>query len=89
MRAELPLDDIVASMPGVDIVLTEGYKHAGKPKIEVFRRAVVSELVCSPDELIALVTDQPFDLPVPQFQLDDAVGVADVIEREYLVPGPG
>lgn len=89
LDAELPLDDIIAAMLPVDIILTEGYKHAEKPKIEVFRRAVVSELVCAPNELIAIVTDQPFAVPVPQFDLDDVSGVADLLESKYLEAAKG
>lgn len=84
LDAELPLEEIVASMPAVDIILTEGYKHEDRPKIEVVRRAVVTELICAPEELLALVTDQPFAAPVPQFGLDDAAGVADLLESTYL-----
>lgn len=85
LDAELPLEDIVASMPAVDIILTEGYKHEDRPKIEVVRQAVVTELVCAPEELLALVTDQPFAAPVSQFGLDDAAGVADLLENTYLM----
>ena len=38
VEGELTLDDIVARLPPVDIVLTEGYKRQDKPKIEVSRR---------------------------------------------------
>lgn len=85
LEAEWPLDEIVAAMLPVDIVLTEGYKHGDKPKIEVFRRALANELFCTKDELIAIVTDQPFDMPVPQFGLDDASGVADLLESKYIM----
>jgi len=84
MDAELPLDEIVADMP-VDIVITEGYKHERKPKIEVFRRALASELLCAEDELLAIVADQPFAIPVPQFELNDASGVADLLESKYIL----
>ncbi len=89
LEREQTIDEIVATMPEVDIVVTEGYKHEGKPKIEVFRRAVVSELVSDPDELLALVTDQRLELPVPQFDLEDAAGVAALIEDRLLRAGQG
>ncbi|MEK7353838.1 MAG: molybdopterin-guanine dinucleotide biosynthesis protein B, partial [Chloroflexota bacterium] len=38
---ELSLDELEARiMGGVDIILTEGYKHGDKPKIEISRKAV-------------------------------------------------
>ncbi len=80
-------DELLAYLSEVDIVLTEGYKRGDKPKIEVFRRSLGGELLCSEEELLALVTDQPFDFQVPQFDLEDAVGLADLIEERYLA-GP-
>ena len=88
LDAELAVDEIVAAMPQVDIVLTEGYKHGDKPKIEVSRRAAGGELLCNEQELIAIVTDQSFALQVPQFGLDDASGVADLLERKYIKVPP-
>ncbi|RJQ55164.1 MAG: molybdopterin-guanine dinucleotide biosynthesis protein B [Actinobacteria bacterium] len=81
---ELALDEIAELADGADILLTEGYKKADKPKIEVSRKARSSELLSVPEELIAVVADQAFDLDVPQFGLDDAPGVADLIERMFL-----
>lgn len=66
-----------------DIVLAEGFKHADQPKIEVHRREI-GELVCLPQELMAVVTDEPLELGAPQFSLSDISGVADIIERHVL-----
>ncbi|MBC7263499.1 MAG: molybdopterin-guanine dinucleotide biosynthesis protein B [Chloroflexi bacterium] len=87
VRAELSLDEVVGLLPDVDIVLTEGYKQGDKPKIEVSRREKGRELLCEEGELFALVTDQPFSLNVPQFDLDDAAGVADLLEERFLRRG--
>jgi molybdopterin-guanine dinucleotide biosynthesis protein len=81
---ELTLDQIVAQLPPVDVVLTEGYKRQDKPKIEVSRREMGPQLLCTRDQLLCLATDQPFDLDVPQFDLDDAPGIVDLIESRYL-----
>lgn len=84
LEAELPLDQVVMVMPPVDIILTEGYKHENKPKIEVCRGAM-QELLSAEHELVALVTDQPVDYKyVPQFRFDEAAGVADLLEKKYL-----
>lgn len=66
-----------------DIVLAEGFRHADQPKIEVHRREI-GELVCLPQELMAVVTDEPLELDVPQFLPNDISGVADQIERHVL-----
>ncbi|MBI5956955.1 MAG: molybdopterin-guanine dinucleotide biosynthesis protein B [Chloroflexi bacterium] len=83
-RRELSLDEIAELLPDVDIILTEGYKRGPKPKIEVSRRTVSPELLCSPEELVAIVTDQSFPIDVPQFALDDAKGLVDLLEERFL-----
>jgi molybdopterin-guanine dinucleotide biosynthesis protein B len=83
LEAELELERIVAKMESVDIVLTEGYKGADTPKIEVIRQEQASALISAADELLAVVTDQRFDLAVPQYDLGDEVGVADLLEARY------
>ena len=85
---ELSLDEIVAHLPvRVDIVLTEGYKYGDKPKIEVSRSACGGELLCGggEDGLLALATDQAHpEVRVPQYGLDDVVGLADLLEVRLL-----
>ena len=82
LQAELMLDEVIATLPPVDIVLTEGYKQANKPKIEVVRQAVTCDLLFAPPGLIAAVTDVPLATTAPQFSLDDAGGVADLLEKQ-------
>jgi molybdopterin-guanine dinucleotide biosynthesis protein B len=67
----------------VDIVLTEGYRGAAASKIEVSRRAHSHLLTARLDDLIAVVTDEPFDYQVPQFGLDQASEVADFLELRF------
>ncbi len=85
---ELSLDEIVARLPlDVDIVLTEGYKRGDRPKIEVSRAACGRELLCGPNEALAVVTDERFPgVGLPQYGLDDAAGVADLLEPLMRAP---
>jgi hypothetical protein len=41
-------------------------------------------LICQPAELIGIMADYPVDVPVPQFDLDDAAGVVNLLEELYL-----
>ncbi len=84
VEEELALDEICARIGGVDLIITEGYKRANKPKIEVFRQGVCENLLCSPKELIAIASDVEFDLGVPCYGLDDAPGLVDRIEELFL-----
>jgi molybdopterin-guanine dinucleotide biosynthesis protein B len=86
LDGEMPLDEIAGYLPGVDIIITEGYKRGDKPKIEISRRARSTDLICDPEELIAVVADQAFPLNVPHFTLEDAAGVADLLEEKFLRP---
>ena len=82
---ELSLDQLEAYiMGGVDIILAEGYKSSDKPKIEISRAEVSDELLCTEQELLALVTDQRFDLDVPHFALDDVRGVVEFLIENAL-----
>ncbi|MBN1484541.1 MAG: molybdopterin-guanine dinucleotide biosynthesis protein B [Chloroflexia bacterium] len=85
VEQELSLEELVARyLQDVDLVLTEGYKRSQQPKIELCRAARSEELICAPDELLAVISDLRFDLPCPQFDLDDVSGVADLLEARFL-----
>ena len=76
------LDAVIARhCADYDLVITEGYKRGTHPKIEVHRTERSSELLCSFDEMLALVTDADWETDVPQFGLDDAAGVAGHLTR--------
>jgi len=69
----------------VHIILSEGFKRNTQPKIEVFRKERRRELLCTrEDNLLALASDQPFDIGVPCFDLEDARGIVDLIEERFL-----
>ena len=71
----------------VDIVLTEGYKRAELPQIEVFRKEAHHQPIHTKDQpktLIALVSDVPLDLGVPHIDINDFKALADLIEKRFL-----
>jgi len=68
-----------------DIVLAEGFKYADQPKIEVHRREI-GELVCLPQDLMAVVTDEALELDVAQFSATDISRIVDHIEQSILTP---
>ncbi len=81
---EMDLDLVAGLMGDVDLIITEGYKQAHKPKIEVWRRALGSEPISAPDELIAIIGDCPPASAWPCFVSDDVAGVATLIEERFL-----
>jgi len=89
---EMTLEEALTDVRDVDLVLVEGYKRANVSKIEVSRGQEAGSkmqdaggLVCAKDErLIAVVSDQRFDVGVPQFSLEDVTPLADWIEERFL-----
>ena len=69
----------------VDLILSEGYKKDVQPKIEVFRKEKHKKLLCTKkDNLVAIVSNQKFNVGVPCFQLDDMKGLSNFIEKEFI-----
>ena len=68
-----------------DVILTEGFKGSRYPKIEVHRGEQGKEMLTEPEQLLAVVTDEPLDVKVPQFSSDDLAGIADLIEKALAV----
>lgn len=84
LEHELSLDEIAATVTDADIILTEGFKNAGKPSIEVMRRESGLVFVTGPGQRIAVASDTPIECDVPLFSLDDAVAIIDFIEATFL-----
>jgi molybdopterin-guanine dinucleotide biosynthesis protein B len=93
VEQEMPLDGIaqIACNAGATLLITEGYKHAGRNRIEISRLERSETLICEPGEMTALVTDNPqlakriAEAGVPVFDLDDGfTGVADLIVERFL-----
>lgn len=68
-----------------DIILTEGFSLGDAPKIEVHRKEVGTPLR-SARKRIAIVTDEPLEMKIRQFALDDIKGVADLLETGFIKP---
>lgn len=77
---EKNLDELIAMISDVDLILTEGFKRGNKPKIEVLRSEVNKEPVCHPDELLAVASDVHWDIGVPCYHIDDVEGVVATIK---------
>ena len=89
LDGELSLDEIAAGVSGVDIILVEGYRQSGKRTLEIARAANSKELIGNRDQWVALVSDFPIDADIPQYDLNDIVGITNLIEKEFLVSAFG
>ncbi len=70
-----------------DLILTEGFKQSSTLKVEVHRKEQGGELLSSPKQLLAIVTDELLDVDVPQFSRDKIQGLADLIENRLVAQG--
>jgi len=67
-----------------DLILTEGFKQSNHPKIEVHRKEQGKELLSQPEQLLAVVTDEPLKVAVPQFSRNEVSKIVDLIVSTML-----
>jgi len=79
-EAEQTLQQLVDRISPCDLLLVEGFKREAIPKIEIFRRANAKQPLHPHDaNIVAIAADCRFDTALPQFDLDDASGIADFV----------
>ena len=88
-RESPPIEELIATYFGdVDVILTEGFKKSGLPKIEVHRKERSPALICRGEErdpsLLAVASDEPLELDVPVLDLNNPAQVADFVERHII-----
>ena len=80
---EPDLDEILARMSEVDLVLVEGFKDLAFDKIEVFRHGNGKTLLATGDpHIIAIAADGPIaEAKVPVLSLDDVDAISEFITQ--------
>jgi molybdopterin-guanine dinucleotide biosynthesis protein B len=69
----------------VDLVIAEGYKSTGLPKIELFRSAAHQEPLPNRDETwVAMISDTTPDTALPCLDLADVAGIADFLAENFI-----
>lgn len=85
LPSEEDLDKVAAIyLHDADLIITEGFKRKSKPKIEVFRKELGDDLLCTENELLAVVSDDEVKVNVPVFKLEELDRLADLIEEKFL-----
>ena len=88
-EAEPDLADLLMRLSPVDLVLIEGFKRGGQPKLEVFRTANGKPML-HPDDpsVVAVASDSPVPgLALPWLQLDDIEGIAQAVQVHAVPVG--
>lgn len=89
---EPTVEELVARMSPVDLLLIEGFKHHAHDKLEVHRPALGKPLLAPGDpRVVAVASDAPLEgLPVPRLPLDDIEAIAGfVVDRCGLASARG
>ena len=81
---EMPLDDLLAKLSPVDLVLVEGYKRDRHPKVEAHRAETRNPLIAPTDETVRAIASDSEAVAEgrPTFDLDDTKAIADFIADE-------
>ncbi len=88
-EGEPDFETVVDALSDADIVLVEGFKSTGYPRIEVVRSERSEEPVTDPASLLAMVTDVPALAAgmTETFGFDELEALAEKIEREFISSG--
>jgi molybdopterin-guanine dinucleotide biosynthesis protein B len=80
---EPALEEILARMGPVDLVLVEGFKRHSHPKVEVYRRALGKSLLYPEDPfVVAIASDERLpECPIPSLSLSRPDAIAGFILR--------
>ena len=75
--AEPALEELMARMSPVDLLLVEGWKRHPHPKIEVHRPSLGKELLYPEDPyVVAIASDEAIAAPIPLLPLGDPGAIA-------------
>jgi molybdopterin-guanine dinucleotide biosynthesis protein B len=81
---EPSLDELVARMALVDLLLVEGFKRDPHPKLEVHRPSAGKPLLYPEDpHIVAIASDETLTVPLPLLPLGDAAAIADFILAQH------
>ncbi len=79
---------LLALLPPADVVLVEGWREAGIPRVEVHRRSVDRTFRCAGARgFLAVVTDEPPPRRLPTFGPDDVAPLADLLCARFRIRG--
>ena len=86
VTADSALESIVSTIgDGIDLVIAEGFKSSTVPKVLVGNGASPTPI---PDDLIAIVTDEPRTWDIPTYSTDELHKLADQIRSQFLEARP-
>ncbi len=85
-ETEPPLDAVIAKLAPSDLIIVEGYKREGHPKIEVRRQGAKDATPLAPGDpsIMAIASDTELDAEnLPVFPLNDVTAIADFVSNLF------
>jgi len=84
LTEELPVEEIRDRFvnDGIDLIIAEGWKSGGFPKVVVVREEL-QEVNVSLEGLLAVASIKPIDTDAPWFDRDDVQGLAKIIISRF------
>lgn len=85
-ETEPPLDAVIAKLAPCDLIVVEGYKREGHPKIEVRRQGAKDATPLAPGDpsIMAIASDTELDAEnLPVFPLNDVTAIADFVSNLF------
>ena len=88
-KEEKDIEEILELFVGMDLVIIEGYKNNGYPKIEVHRKEIDSSLLCENTSVdrtkfLAVATNEKLNLNIEQLDINDVNKIAEFIEDKII-----
>jgi molybdopterin-guanine dinucleotide biosynthesis adapter protein len=75
-------EELARNIAPCDLLLVEGFKREKLPKLEVYRAATGEPLLHPQDpDIVGVATDRKLETRLPQFDLNDAPGIATFVVR--------
>ena len=83
----VPVEELIASMGNVDVIMIEGLKESSLPKVEVIRGEVSLQSVCDSSTLLCIAADFPLSgsTACPVFHLNDTEGILNCIMEKLNI----
>src|SRR5262249_37306304 len=87
---ELTLNELLAKLSPVDLVIIEGFKREPHPKLEVFRAEVGKPLIHPEDpHVVAVASDCALpQARVPRVDIDDVAAIIDILLKHAVALAP-
>ena len=77
------LEELIMHISPCDLLLVEGFKRERVPKLEVYRASTGESLLHPQDaDIVGIATDRKLETALPQFDLNDAPGIARFVLRQ-------